>query len=245
MFSLQMHRAKEQQPDCPDGVGGQFHQRIAAQASLRDSPRLAEAQSKVPFCVGAAGARAPEGRCQRQRQREGKVWITAARVSHVLMLATDPASSHFLKVNLFFFFFRFSFHRSLFTDVQNLFLQAANSDPTQVDPQLQCGLGVLFNLSGEYDKAVDCFSAALSVTPQVGEEPAPGVIRPPSANSTSLLFPPHQDYLLWNKLGATLANGSRSEEAVAAYRRALELQPGFVRSRYNLGISCVNLGAHR
>ena len=51
--------------------------------------------------------------------------------------------------------------------------------------------------------------------------------------------------MLWNKLGATLANSSRSEEAVSAYRKALELMPGFTRSRYNLGVSCINLGAYK
>lgn len=67
-----------------------------------------------------------------------------------------------------------------------------------------------------------------------------GFLTPTVENSFS-----HQDYTLWNRLGATLANGDRSEEAVEAYTRALEIQPGFIRSRYNLGISCINLGAYR
>ncbi|XP_059200587.1 PEX5-related protein isoform X2 [Centropristis striata] len=104
-------------------------------------------------------------------------------------------------------------------DVLLLFQDAALLNLDCVDPDLQTGLGVLFNLGSEFNKAVEAFSAALSVRPQ--------------------------DYLLWNRLGATLANGDRSEEAVEAYTRALELQPGFIRSRYNLGISCINLGAHR
>lgn len=50
---------------------------------------------------------------------------------------------------------------------------------------------------------------------------------------------------MWNRLGATLANSGRSEQAIQAYYKALELNPGFIRARYNLGISCVSLDAHR
>lgn len=53
-----------------------------------------------------------------------------------------------------------------------------------------------------------------------------------------------QDFLLWNRLGATLANGGLPEEAISAYRKALDLRPTFTRATYNLGVSCLNIGCY-
>jgi len=109
---------------------------------------------------------------------------------------------------------------ALHEETTNLFLTAARQrQGDTMDPDIQAGLGVLFNLSGDFEKAVDCFRAAVSAEP------------------TSAL--------LWNRLGATLANNNKSEQAVSAYHKALRYSPGFTRCRYNLGISCINLKAYR
>lgn len=99
--------------------------------------------------------------------------------------------------------------------VVDMFLQAAQLRPADPDPEVQTALGLLYNLSYEYDRAVDCFKAALTKRPA--------------------------DYHLWNKLGATLANSNRGEEALGAYFKALEGKPTYVRARANLGISFLAL----
>ncbi|KAH9859121.1 peroxisome targeting signal receptor [Lenzites betulinus] len=89
----------------------------------------------------------------------------------------------------------------------------------EVDPDVQVGLGVLFYTSGDYDRAKDCFEAALSIRPK--------------------------DYLIWNRLGSSLSNGNKPEEALGVYREALQLRPTYTRAIYNVGVACLNIGAHQ
>ena len=69
-------------------------------------------------------------------------------------------------------------------------LQAAEWDATDADVQVV--LGVLYNVSRNFEGAVEAFQAASAARPD--------------------------DYSLWNKLGATMANSQRSDEALPAYQ---------------------------
>jgi len=77
---------------------------------------------------------------------------------------------------------------------------------------------VLYHISSDFDKAIEAFKNAVKLKP---DDPA-----------------------LWNKLGATQANSSRSSDAVHAYKRALQLRPAYVRTLANLAISYANQGMH-
>ena len=86
---------------------------------------------------------------------------------------------------------------------------------SQEKGDLHVAAGILYHLIEQYTISVSHFKTALSLQTD--------------------------NPMLWNKLGATLANGDRSEEAVHAYKEALRLYPNYVRCRYNMGIACMNL----
>ena len=49
---------------------------------------------------------------------------------------------------------------------------------------------------------------------------------------------------MWNRLGSSLSNGSKPEEALGAYREALRLRPTYTRAIYNVGVACELIGIH-
>lgn len=103
-----------------------------------------------------------------------------------------------------------------YADVSRCFNDAAKMAPEDADVHIV--LGVLYNLSREYDKAIESFKTALELKPR--------------------------DYSLWNKLGATQANSVQSADAILAYQQALDLKPNYVRAWANMGISYANQGMY-
>ena len=90
------------------------------------------------------------------------------------------------------------------------------------DVELHSVLGVIYNVSKEFDKAEEAFRYATQLNPN--------------------------DFSLWNKLGATMANSPRedgSKDAIFAYRKALTIKPNYVRSWTNMGIAYSNQNAFK
>ena len=102
---------------------------------------------------------------------------------------------------------------SLMDDVQQLMFAAKEWAPT--DPDVLVVLGVVHNVSHDFEFAISNFNEALSLRPN--------------------------DYSIMNKIGATMANSEKSGQALDYYRQALQLRPGYTRSLINLGISETNL----
>mmetsp|Transcript_18635 Transcript_18635/g.28782 ORF Transcript_18635/g.28782 Transcript_18635/m.28782 type:complete len:637 (-) Transcript_18635:59-1969(-) len=101
-------------------------------------------------------------------------------------------------------------------DVERLLLRVLDIDNTaDAAADVYEALGVVYNVSRDYDAAVDSFRRAIEVRPD--------------------------DYQLRNKLGATLANSNRSEEALSSYHMALSLKPKYARGWLNMAIAHSNL----
>ncbi|GBE81024.1 Peroxisomal targeting signal 1 receptor [Sparassis crispa] len=103
-----------------------------------------------------------------------------------------------------------------FASLTQCLIEMARGDTSgNIDADIQIALAVLLNTNEDYERAQDCFNVALAVRPD--------------------------DWLLYNRVGATLANSGHPDEALQYYYRAIELNPAYIRARFNLGIACTNL----
>lgn len=133
----------------------------------------------------------------------------------------------------------------------NRLIDLARSSPEEVDPDVQIALGVLFNSSEVCDLLI--IIGVVLINTGVRESRRLLLCSSISSTRCKLHFlamdwlrhmTDPQDWLLHNRLGATLANSGRSNEAISYYHRALSLHPNFVRALFNLGISYINLAQY-
>jgi peroxin-5 len=123
------------------------------------------------------------------------------------------------------------------------------------NPEAQVVLGVLYNISQDFDNATECFSRAIELSPpdytllnkvDMYRIHAPTLLHyvcqsylpahPPLFSqycSPSPLLFPFNNY----QMGATLANNNKSDQAVQIYVKALNARPTYARGWLNLGVN--------
>ncbi|CCW71957.1 unnamed protein product [Phytomonas sp. Hart1] len=101
-------------------------------------------------------------------------------------------------------------------EVVTLYHAALELNPNDAD--LYTNLGIIYNISHDFDLAAKNFHRTVELRPN--------------------------DAKVWNKLGATLANGSHSEQALEAYQHALDVDPGYVRAMFNMAVAYNNVGKY-
>ena len=106
---------------------------------------------------------------------------------------------------------------SAFDEVKRLLLSALDIDASDAGDIYEA-LGVIYNVNKDYEAAAEAFRKAVEARPD--------------------------DYQLWNKLGATLANGNQSDQALPNYHKALQIKPKYARAWLNMAISHSNLQNH-
>jgi peroxin-5 len=104
-----------------------------------------------------------------------------------------------------------------FEEVKQMLEAALEFDQTDAG-DVHEALGVIYNVIKDYDAATESFRKAIEARPD--------------------------DYQLWNKLGATFANGGHSDQALPAYHQALQIKPKYARAWLNMAISHSNLQDH-
>lgn len=109
--------------------------------------------------------------------------------------------------------------------VTRLMLRVSAAAPE--DAEVANVLGLLYNISREWDAAAAAFRVASEG-------------RAAAASDSGVA-----QYVVLNRLAATLANGGRAGEAIPVYRKVLALRPGYTRAMYNLGVSLDQAGQHK
>lgn len=108
------------------------------------------------------------------------------------------------------------FRQSDHDDLLHTLNRISREAPSDLDAFIV--LGILHNLNRDYQAAAIALRHAVTLRPNMPN--------------------------LWNKLGATLANGGNSDEALRSYRKAVDLQPKLVRAWVNVGTAYANRGEH-